>query len=59
MADYGICDHLIGPDFYENKGAVFVPSICGVVTEIIDFNVSGHHAKKNVENMVKWVEDLS
>ncbi len=47
MSDYGICDHLIGPDYYVMNGAVFAPSVCGTVTEIIDFRITGNHDKKN------------
>jgi hypothetical protein len=59
MADYGICDHLIGPDYYIINGGVYVASVCGTVTEIIDFRITGNHIKKNAENMTKWVEDFS
>ncbi len=58
MVDYNISKRLIGPEFYVINGAVFSPSLCGAVLEIIDFKISGNHPKKNVDNFIKWREEL-
>lgn len=46
--DYEIAPHMIGPDFYVHNSTVYSFSLTGIVHDVIDFNRTGNHPKKNV-----------
>ena len=52
--DYQIAQEIIGPDFYVSNSVVYSFSLSGIVHDVIDFNRTGNHPKKIVENFVKW-----